>query len=136
MRVLVASTNPLRVGTATHPSRGRAAAPLEGELVLPPGPGCTTPGCRCGLDWVGLTSGGRCTTAAVVELELQAEGLVAAFADALANQGLLDAVDLGLDQPPAVILELVDQHLELARAHPVGTLIELASGQPALALSA
>ena len=122
MRVLVATTviatGP--AGAGLRPGSGRA---LDGELVRPPAPPCGDATCTCARDWTGLVSGRACTLVVVAERAIEREGLVAAFADALRDLGRLDP-----DEPDdaAWVADLVDQHLELARAHPVSTVLDLA----------
>ena len=58
----------------------------------------------------------------MVDLAIQREGLVAAFTDALADHGW---VDLEADEQPGWVDDLVDQHLDLASSHPVGTVLHL-----------
>jgi hypothetical protein len=127
MQVLVAITT-------ARPHRGRRSqldAALDGELVRPPVPGCGDPGCDCDQVWVGVVSGQAAPAVMVVELSIQRAGLVAAFTDALANQGRLHPDD---DDDAAWVADLVDQHLELARAHPLATVIDLGRGEPAIRL--
>jgi hypothetical protein len=123
MRVLVATTG-------ARPGRVRPLRPetaLEGELVRPPVPACADPACDCDRVWMGLASDQAATTGLVVELAIQRAGLLAAFTDALCNQGRLDPAD---DEEAEWVADLVDQHLELARAHPVSTLVDLRDGEP------
>jgi sugar lactone lactonase YvrE len=65
----------------------------------------------------------------VIEVDLQREGLLAAFADAYFE---LDGFDADGDGPEW-LLALVDQHLDLARSHPVGELVSLGDGPPMVA---
>lgn len=130
MRVLVAAQ--VR-GSRSAPRASAMVWALDGELVRPPVPRCGDRRCACARQWGGLVSGQATETARVVELDLQREGLQAAFADALI--GCEWPVDGGDDPGPEWIVELVDQHLDLARTHPLGALVSLADGQPAASLA-
>ncbi len=128
MRVLVAA----QVRPATSAPRAEAAVwALDGELVRPPASRCGDRRCACARQWAGLASGKTTQAARVVELDLQREGLLAAFVDALTGcewplDGDPDDAD---DLSPEWIVELVDQHLDLAGSQPLGALVWLTDGQ-------
>jgi hypothetical protein len=132
MRVLV-TARARGSRSASRPGASRQA--LDGELVRPPMPSCGNHRCSCAGAWAGLVSTQAADTARVVDLDLQREGLLAAFADAL-----FDIDGPGSDDPdqrdqpcPEWVAELVDQHLDLARSHPLDALVSLVDGQPAAA---
>ncbi len=106
---------------------------LDGELVRPPMPSCGDHRCSCAGGWAGLVSAEAADTARVVDLDLQREGLLAAFADALFGVEGPDSADPGqtADGCPDWVADLVDQHLDRARSHPLDALVSLADGQPA-----
>ena len=97
-------------------------------------PRCGDPRCSCAGGWAGLISAEAADTARVVDLDLQREGLLAAFADALfgieGHGSDPDQADRADPPCPEWVAELVDQHLDLARSHPLDALISLADGQP------
>jgi hypothetical protein len=124
MQVLVAGDD-IRSGV----TRRRSWA-LEGELVRPPGPSCGDPACACGRRWTGLASARAAQTGVVAELHIEREGLLAAFIDALRNEGRLVDDEDEPDDELDWVSDLVDQHLDLAKAHAVATVIDLDDGRP------
>jgi len=127
MRVLVAGDD---IGSGAARRRGWA---LEGELLRPPSPPCGDTACGCGQRWTGLASARAAQTGVVAELHLEREGLLAAFVDALRNEGRLGDDENDPDDEPDWVADLVDQHLDLARAHPLATVIDLHDGLPVAA---
>jgi hypothetical protein len=117
----------LRVMAISGGGRARHDEALDGELLRPPSLRCADPRCGCGQAWVGLASGRAAVTGVVVDLAVQREGLVAAFTDALADHGW---VDIEADEHPGWVDDLVDQHLDLASSHPVGTVLHLDDQEP------
>ncbi len=97
---------------------------VEGELVRLPGMTCDCPDCGCGSGWAGLASSRATTTCMVAELDLDRADLLHAFTSGLERDGWLIP---GEDQ--SWIAEFIEDHLMLATAFPVGTILELADGE-------
>ena len=95
---------------------------IEGELVRLPGLTCADPRCGCDRSWAGLASSRATTTCRVAELDIQREGLRAAFGDALWREGWLAGDDAWVD-------DFVDGHLEIASTFPVGAVLEVDHGE-------
>ncbi len=94
---------------------------VEGELVRLPGLTCADPRCGCDRSWAGLASSRTTTTCRVVDLDIQREGLRAAFGDALWREGWLAADDTWVD-------DFVECHLEIASAFALGSVLEVEGG--------
>jgi len=118
MKVLVATTKTQGIRSTDY------CGTVEGELVRLPGMACNCPDCGCGHGWAGLASSRATTTAMVAELHLDRDDLTHAFTSALERDGW---VVPGEDR--TWITEFVEDHLMLATAFPVGTILELTDGE-------
>jgi hypothetical protein len=112
----------MQVLVATTDTQGRLDTDycwtLDGELVRLPGIECANPGCGCSRGWAGLASSRATTTCRVADLALDRHEVLAAFTDALDREGWL----AGLDDR-SWVGDWVDEHLALAAAYPVGTIL-------------
>jgi hypothetical protein len=88
---------------------------VDGELVFLPTDFCDCPDCGCRRSVVGLGSGKATTTFTVADLpHLDRPALVEAFTEGFLRMGLAG------DGDRSDVADIVDEHIAMARALPVG----------------